>query len=297
MDLIVNNNVSIEPIDDNQTLQATFVQNEILLITHDNCVSIADRTLLARCSNYFWEKFNGPDADDFAIKLDSVDGATLEILLDFYYTGIIYINPSNITIIINAANNLQFMEILDRCGDLFLMNLSEKNVLICMKIGEALNLPKMIDVTHAYAIKNFPKVVRCTAQFVQLKASHLAAILRDDYLCVENESDAFSAMMKWLMHSYTDRLQFIPELLRSIRLTQLDGEILTKNAEFLAKEAKCLPLIHEAINWKKGDPTVRKKQLLAFNPQPRRNAAIDMNVELYNQNQENGRQMVTFNAV
>lgn len=316
MDLIDNNNVSTESIGDIQMPQATFVRNEIFLIARDNCISIADRTLLARCSNYFREKFNGPDADDFAIKLDFVDGKTLEILLDFYYTGTIHINASNVAIIFNAAKILRFMEILDKCGDLFLANLNEKSVWICMKIGESHNLQKMVNVTHAFAIKNFPKVVQCTAEFVQLNAKQLAAFLRDDNLCVESESDAFGAMIKWLMHSYTDRLQFIPELLRSIRLTQLSMKFLTKNAAFLAKEAKCLPLIHEAISWIKDDPTTRKKRLLAFNPRPRRNAAIDMNlsavqfvknddgnstsiinVELYNQNRENERQMVTFNAV
>lgn len=310
-----NDNVSTENcvgrICGSQTQYTEFIPNEVFLITSDNCLAFADRTTLANNSDFFRSKFSGPDADDVAIKVDSVDGATLDILLDICYGRTISIDPSNMENIFKAANSLRFTAVLDGYVNLLLKNLNDKTIWQCLKIGMAFNLPKMIDVTHAFVVKNFPQIVHCTAEFVGLDARQLATFLRDDNLCVESEFDAFKAMLKWLNHSYVERLPFVPELLSTIRLTQLNIEILATNAAVLAKQANCFPLIEEAINWAQTDPARRNDWLLSFNPRPRC-STVDMNfhyvnsggnggndrlVELHKQNRAKGRHTVTGNAV
>lgn len=306
--------VTPELIRNIKTPEAEFVQNEVILITSDNCFAVASRTLLARNSEYFRAIFIGPDGDDVAFKLDFVDAATLEVLLDFFYTGSIEIFERNVEMVFLAANHLRFTQIMDKCADMFLCNLNTQSIWSCVKIGDLFNLPKMVNATHAFVIRNFPHCVQCP-EFVQLDAKYLAAFLRDDNLCVENELDAFQAMTKWLMHSYTDRLPFIPELLRTIRLTQLNVDFLTTNVAFLAKEANCLPLIDEALTWTRSYQSRQNIRSLSFNPRPRC-STMNMNfhfvcsggsdngndpsktfVELYRQNRSKGRQMRPLNAV
>lgn len=98
-----------ESIRDIQTPHAQIVNNEIIFITSDNCLTVADRSILAKNSEFFRAKFNDPTADEVAIKLDFVDSATLELLLDFFYSGSIHINASNVETIFMAANSLRFI--------------------------------------------------------------------------------------------------------------------------------------------------------------------------------------------
>lgn len=310
----MDSNVTPELIRDIKTPHAEFVPDEAILITSDNCFSVADRTLLAATSEYFRAKFKGPDGNDVAFKLDFVDAATLEVLLDFFYTGTIHINQRNVERIFLAANHFRFTQIMEGCADLFLTNLNTQSIWSCMKIGDAFNLPNMVNATHSFAIRNFPQFVQ-RIEFVQLEAKYLAAFLKDDNLCVENELDAFQAMTKWLMHSYTERLPFVPELLRTIRLTQLNVDFLTTNVAFLAKEANCLPLIDEALTWTRSYKSRQNPRSLSFNPLPRC-STMNMNfhivcsggsdngddpsktfVELYKRNRSNGRHMHSLNAV
>lgn len=279
-------NEPTESIGELQTPQAQLVQNEVILISNDNCMTVADRSILAMHSELFRSKFNDPATDEVAIKLDCVNGATLEVLLDFYHSGTINITANNVEIIFMAANQLRFTEILHGCGDLFLANLNENSVWHCMKIGEAFNIPKMVHMAHQFIVQNFLQIVHHhTDDFVQLEARHLGAFLEDDKLCVDDEMDAFQAMTTWLKHSYTERLPFIPLLMSKIRLSQLNIDFLMRIAALLAREANCLPLVEEAINWARADPTRRIQRIqhdeLQFNPQPRF-STIDMNFHFVN---------------
>lgn len=273
-------------IDELQTPQAQLVHNEVILISNDNSITVADRSILARHSEWFRSKFNDPATDEVAIKVDCVNGATLEVLLDFYYSRTIDITASNVEIIFMAANNLRFTEILHGCAELFMANLNEHSVWNCMKIGEAFNIQKMLHTTHQFIVQNFLQIVHHhTDEFVQLEARHLQAFLEDDKLCVDDEMDAFQAMTTWLQHSYTERLPFISRLMSKIRLSQLNIDFLMRIAALLAREANCLPMVEEAINWARADPTRRIQQIqhdeLPFNPQPRF-STIDMNFHFVN---------------
>lgn len=269
-------NVQNESVLDIQMPFAESIQNEVFLITCDDCLTVADRTILERKSDFFRQKFRSADADDVAIKVDSVNGATLEALLNHCYTGTIYVDSNNFQSIFQASNQLRFTEILDICVDLLLNSMDEINFCDFLRIGESLNLPKMVAMAHAYVLKNFPQIVECGKGFLQLSVKHLSALLRDDNLCVENEMAAFQAMTKWLMYSYADRLPYIPELLQLIRLPQLNVGFLTTNAAFLAKEANCMSLIDDAIEYTYKHPSKRNNRILKFDPRPRY-STVDMN--------------------
>lgn len=242
--------------------------NEVILITSDNCLSIADRHLLMANSEFFRMHFTGPNGNDVAIKFNNITIETLDTLLDFYYQRTIDVNTSNVVRIFEAANYLRFTEIIDGCANLFMNNLNMDSVWSCIDIGDAFKLTRMIDVTHKFVIANFPRIVQRN-EYVHLKVNQLIGILRDDHLNVRNEMDVFHAMMKWLMHSYATRIQFVPDLLLTIRLTQLDTEFLATNVAYLARKVFCMPLIQKTINLKRGEPFQRHEWPTLFNPNPR----------------------------
>lgn len=245
-----------------------FVHNEVILITRDNSLSVADRTTLAINSSFFREKLTNPDTDDVAIKLDCVDGDTFEVLLDFYSTGSIDINCNNVQKIFSAAYRLRFKKILERCDDYFAASVDKHNFRFCMYIGEQYKLFKTIRTTREFAITNF-RYIACYDEFFRLEAHQLVRLLRDDNLCVNDELEAFEAVKRWLLHSYAERSVYILDLLSSLRLAQLNMAVLTTEVLHLATKANCRSLIEQAIHWVQLEPRKQFGLVLSFNPLPR----------------------------
>lgn len=235
---------------------------DVILITNDYGLTVADRKFLSQNSEFFRSTFSGPNADDVAINIEHVDSATLDAILDFYYTDSICIDVNNVNQLFRAAHHLRFDTVMYRCVDFFLKHLNAHNFWQCFQIGAAFNVPKIMNAAHAYAVKNFTEIVDGSEQLVQVNVERLAAIFSDINLCVENEITVFHAMVIWLKHSFKKRLPFIPKLMSLIHLSQLDIDFLTTNAIFLAREAQCMPLVEQAIYWARNESTQRKVKYL-----------------------------------
>lgn len=257
-----------DPFPSIPTPQSEHVENEVILISLDNCVTVADRTILASNSADFRAWVEGLGGDDVAISV-KLDGESLEMLLDTCH-GHVNIDVGNVLTIFHASLILGFDRIQNRCFDVIKDFVGESTVYDLMKADKISFKQKLIDATHNHILQNFSKIVQ-SPELDSLDWRQLESCVGDDNLCIASEVEAYQAIFKWLMYSYTKRLPYIPHLLKQIRLPQLGTDFLKKHVSHLAKSANCLPLIDAAIDYTQQSHEVRFETYasLPFNPFPR----------------------------
>ena len=95
-------------------------------------------------------------------------------------------------------------------------HVSSSNCLAVWQVSELYSCNIAAAEARSYALKNFTKVID-TPDFVQLDPQKLMMLLSDDLLKVPEERVVLEAVTKWFKHDETERRDFMPELLNSVR--------------------------------------------------------------------------------
>lgn len=109
-------------------------------------------------------------------------------------------------------------------------------------------------------------------EFLRLDWTEIGKFLFEENLVVKTEKEAFEALQRWVMHSPTERLSKVPQLLPLIRLNQLDADHLAANVKDFAAKAKCVSLIVSAIQRQSLRMDKRDKFRVKFLTKPRQSA-------------------------
>lgn len=114
-------------------LSFVFRQNllcDVILEADDGSDVQAHKMVLAACSPYFYAMFTSfEERDQKRIKLQGVDHAALELLVEYVYTAEVQVTEDNVQVLLPAANLLQLTDVRDACCDFLEAQLHPSNCL------------------------------------------------------------------------------------------------------------------------------------------------------------------------
>lgn len=189
----------------------------------------AHRNVLFASSDFFYEMFstdvkqdkqqetstNEISIKEFAIK--SVDGAILQALIVFCYSGEISINNVSVERLWKASVMLSLNEVKEICIEFYLGNLKICSCLEIWEIAKRQDMPRLKEEARAFVLDFFMEVAKCR-EFLKLDSKRLSVLLRDDEISIPAEEEVFNALMGWIKHDVVARKQCLDELLECVRL-------------------------------------------------------------------------------
>lgn len=223
---------------------------DVFLIA-DGCRIPAHKVLLASCSEYFAAMFTGSlrEAQLTEITLERIDSQALQALVHYCYTGTIELREETVEVLLSTASLLQLHSVTNACCAYLKKQLDPCN---CLGIALFAEQQSCIDLNKAalkYTYQNFMQVVK-HQEFLGLQSDQLSSLLKSDDLNVVTEENVFESLMTWVQHDSANRENYLPTLLKLIKLPLLSSEYLIDKVEQACGNVpECQPLIMEAVKW------------------------------------------------
>ncbi|XP_061832638.1 kelch-like protein 3 [Nerophis lumbriciformis] len=213
----------------------------------------AHRVVLAASSPYFCAMFTGDMSESKAqrVEIGEVDGPTLSKLVDYIYTAEIEVTEDNVQVLLPAASLLQLMDVRQVCCDFLQAQLHPSNCLGIRAFADLHTCMQLVSQAHAYAEQHFSEVVQCE-EFVALSLQQVCSLFSSDKLTVCTEEKVFEAMISWIKHDKSARVEHMPKLMEHVRLPLLSRDYLVQRVEeeaLIKNNNTCKDFLIEAMKY------------------------------------------------
>lgn len=237
-----------------------FMQFSILRKNNDLCdisIAIADKLfrahkiILISASPYFKAMFLSGLAESHkdTIFLQEIDPGAFEAILDMIYEGKIKISVGNVQSVLCAASIFQIDHLRDACSKFMIKRLSAHNCLGIKSFAEVHGCCELKELAYRHSLSRFSEVSR-SEEFLMLDLNQVTDMLCRDNLRVSSEEEVFDAALGWINYNRAERAQFMPQLLRLVRLPLLPPTILAdkvKSNDLIRSSFECRDLVDEAL--------------------------------------------------
>eukprot|EP00058_Branchiostoma_floridae_P028014 XP_002613505.1 hypothetical protein BRAFLDRAFT_208359 [Branchiostoma floridae] len=189
------------------------------------------RNVLAACSEYFRAMFcNGHlESKEHKVSIHEVTPGALQLLVDFAYTSKVTITQDNAVKLLEGANFFQIQPVRDACVNFISNNLSAKDCLQMMHMGNMLSCSDLEKKAILYALKEFATVSK-TPEFLSLTKDQLITLISSDDLSATEEV-VYTAVMTWINHDTDERNKDMKELMELVRFPFMDKQYFFENVE------------------------------------------------------------------
>ncbi|XP_019641773.1 PREDICTED: kelch-like protein 21 [Branchiostoma belcheri] len=205
------------------------------------------RAVLAASSPFFATLLLGEfrERKDEKVRLNDVPSHIVSDVLDYFYTGSIYIRNSNVESMLHAASLFQLSSVVTACCKYLSRQLDSDNCFGILHFAEFYSCKTLVEEARAFAMDNFPDTVR-TGEFELLSYDQVLFFLTDER-CQWCKESVYEAVMKWTK-SDTTRLQFLPALLRCADLRLMTEDYFkfnVKHEPLIQNDPECFEMIQE----------------------------------------------------
>lgn len=159
------------------------------------------------------------------VQIQEVNGETLKLLVGYCYSGEVEITSENLLDLLASAAPLNFIEIEKKCKQFLAKQLTSKPEiwLKIYHIAEKYAFNDLMDATIRIVCKDFESIAQ-TNDFHDMEFACLEQILKSNDINDVAEEKIFEAAMEWVNFA-EDRKQFIPKILKMIRLAIIDETV------------------------------------------------------------------------
>ncbi|KAG7519296.1 kelch 10 [Solea senegalensis] len=173
--------------------------------------------ILRRCSPYFRALFKYQStSDNMVFDISDLSPNSMQLILEFAYTGSVNVRKDNVEELIIAADMLNVMAVVQACADFISEQLCPENCIGIWRLTNVVNCD-LQQKAHRYITCHFEQVYLCD-EFLQLSVQELVGILDRDELNVKMEFIVFKAVSHWISHKPEEREKHIALLLSKVRL-------------------------------------------------------------------------------
>jgi hypothetical protein len=148
------------------------------------------------------------------VRLEDVEPYSLGLVLDFIYTGSVFLSADNVAHTLSTANLLHVTSLEDMCINYLLNTQTPENCLANLQLAEKLGCEDFQQESFNFFISNFCLVYQ-TPMFLEISKEALVGALGSKDI-KEKELDLFKAAEKWLLHC-PKRLLHTAEVMATIR--------------------------------------------------------------------------------
>ncbi|CAJ0946921.1 unnamed protein product [Ranitomeya imitator] len=189
----------------------------------------AHKVVLASISPYFKAMFTGnlSEKENSQVEFQCVDEAALQAIIEYAYTGTVFISQETVESLLPAANLLQIKLVLKECCAFLESQLDVGNCIGIARFAETYGCHELYLAANKFICQNFEDVCQ-TEEFFELTNSELHEIMSNDCLNVVNEESVFYALEAWIKYDVQERQKFLSQLLHCVRLPLLSVKFLTR---------------------------------------------------------------------
>ncbi|XP_019410259.1 PREDICTED: calicin [Crocodylus porosus] len=199
----------------------------------DQHVFYAHLSILAAVSSHVKNLISSNDmktGDELFIIIDpNFLGPTLvEQLLDYFYTGKVLVSEKNVEELLKGAKYFSSESLRVHCSDYLLRSLKNSNCLCYLFLANTYELKEVANNAYAGIRDNFhywsgpegiSDLLRCPHQT-------FGKLLKDEDLHVQNEDQAFLALLQWVKHKRGEREKYFKKFFPYIHLTGVSTKTL-----------------------------------------------------------------------
>lgn len=182
------------------------------------------------------------------VLIQAVDGETLELLVNYCYTGKLPINEENVEKILSSACLFQMPNVCKACSNFLGKQLHTSNAIGFTLFAEQQNCDDLYQISLAFTAKNFMEIYQNSDEFLRMNDDQLSTLLKNNDLNVTSEEDVFKALVKWLNHS-KDRKSHIKSLLPLVKLSLLTPTFISDHVESFCTTLETQKILLEAFKW------------------------------------------------
>lgn len=206
------------------------------------------KSLLATCSDYFKALFSNPslESQQDEIPLFGHSAATIEAIIESFYSSEIAISNETVQEILLAASMLQTPDIIKLCVDYIESRIDTTNCLGVLSIAERCD-PDLAEYALRYCLDKFELIIE-GREFLELDEALLSKLISHDELNVDDELDVLRAIFKWVSFDRDSRISKMDSLIAHVRFVVVEPLklISIKTHEILRISNFCRDLIEEA---------------------------------------------------
>lgn len=166
---------------------------------------------------------NFREANEKEIVLHDIDGATLQLLINFCYAGRITITSDNIEDLVDAAARMELIPLEQDCCKFLIDNLTIDNCLDVLFIADKYNFTQLNQKTLDFMCEHFEDIP--IADMVEINYKNFNELLNyGNYKFPE--SIVFDRLVRWCGHNERERAKYVPLLVDYIRLECIPDEVI-----------------------------------------------------------------------
>lgn len=179
------------------------------------------RAILAAVSPYFKALFvnslqcGSPEVCE--LTLDDVSSDTLDLILDFAYTGHCNVDETNVEKLLPVADQLDCVGVVQKCCQFLLNELKPDNCLGIFKFARDYFCKDLQEKGWNYIRSNFMDVITDNPEFEDLTFDEMYSLLSDDQLNVRYEESVFDAITIWINKNPEKRKKYVHSLFKCVR--------------------------------------------------------------------------------
>lgn len=157
------------------------------------------------------------------INLKCFEGAMVELVLEYIYTGEIKISNDSVVDIFSVAHQFELIPLLEECKEYITHGMDTNNCFGILKLGDCYDHPELTTEAKKYLLHNFQEF-SSSEEFFNFKKDELLEYLKDDELNVHKEEDLLDIIFGWIDHDYLKRVSYVSELLQCARFPLMSYE-------------------------------------------------------------------------
>ncbi|XP_059153102.1 kelch-like protein 17 [Physella acuta] len=190
------------------------------------------KNVLAVSSPYFLVMFSTSLAEgqQDCITLQDMEPRTLQLILDYIYTGQVHLTEDTVQHLLSAANLFQLISLRDGCAEFMMNHVNVSNCIGVYFFAKAHQCNVLALKAKEIINNKFPLLCR-QQEFLCLPIDKLVEIVSDDDLNVTMEESVYEACMAWVNEDPDTRKNNLVEVMNCVRFANISSYYFCDNID------------------------------------------------------------------
>ena len=190
----------------------------------------AHRNVLCAASPFFYNALNTEmkEKKEGVIRLEEASKGLMEDILEYLYTGHVYISERNAVDLLAMADYFIIPSLKAKSCEVIWQSMSHTNCLLFYYSAMSYQCTKLQERTRNFICANFMSVTG-TDHFIELSREQVEEWISRNEIKVKNEEDVFQVIVKWMEEREGGEHEEFFQLFRHVRLMHLPRNYVLSN--------------------------------------------------------------------
>ena len=156
------------------------------------------------------------------ITLREIDHLTMELVLDYIYTGEVTLSEETVQNLLSAANRFQLLPLKNGCADFMRRHINVQNCIGVYFFAKAHECDILASKAKEIINKQFSALYQ-NQEFLALPAKKVVEILSDDNIEVSQEQIIYEAGLNWVHVDVEDRKKDLGSVMSCVRFANISS--------------------------------------------------------------------------